>query len=203
VTPIVAHASRPKPGEVANGDRAFFRADGARLVAGVVDGLGHGPRAEEAALRAVETIEANCSASIDELFELAHRALRGTRGAALTIVTVDDAELVTAGVGNVALRVVSGTPIPYVSTPGIVGGQMRGIRVARASVRETTRLVLHSDGISHRFASAPYEDGGTEEIAARILAENAGSLDDATVVVIDLTFDRRSVSGVPSLAPRR
>jgi negative regulator of sigma-B (phosphoserine phosphatase) len=204
VTPIAAHASRPKPGEVANGDRAFFfRVDDARHVAGVVDGLGHGPRAEEAALRAVETVEANAGAAIDDLFEIVHKALRGTRGAALTLITVEGDALAAGGVGNVALRVLHGpTTLGYVATPGIVGGQMRGVRVSRARLDAQTRIVVHSDGISSRFPSEPFGAPPLEVASARLLAEHAGSLDDATVLVLDITPDRRPVSGAPPV-PRR
>jgi negative regulator of sigma-B (phosphoserine phosphatase) len=187
VTPRAEHASRPKPGEIVNGDRAFSCSNGLKLVAGVVDGLGHGPRAEEAALLAVAAIEGAVGAPVEELVDRAHRALRGTRGAAVTIVTVDGDRLETGGVGNVALRVVTGTHVPFVPTPGIVGSQMRKLRIARVRIAEATRLALQSDGISSRVPSASFEVGSPEEVSRRIVLDHASPLDDATVLVLDLT----------------
>ena len=49
MSPNVAHLSQPKPGEKANGDAVLVRRDGDALMLAVVDGLGHGPIAAEAA----------------------------------------------------------------------------------------------------------------------------------------------------------
>jgi hypothetical protein len=185
VTPIAAYASRPKPGETANGDRAFVRSTAHRFVAGVVDGLGHGPMAEEAAERAVAAVTTAGDVSVAALFDAAHAALRGTRGAALTLVLVEGARVTAAGVGNVALRTVRGAPLPFIGTPGIVGGNMRSVRVAEAHAAPT-RFVLHSDGVSSRFASEPFADGSPADASERLLAELAGTLDDATVLVVDV-----------------
>jgi len=92
--------SLPKSGETVNGDAWLSQttARGARIL--MVDGLGHGPIANDAAHAALEAFRAAPGESVEAAVETCHLALRSTRGAALAVTEVD----VEAGV--LALKVV-------------------------------------------------------------------------------------------------
>jgi hypothetical protein len=76
----VGHASLPKIGEYANGDRPFYREDGhGRHLFAVIDGLGHGPEAEAATLAGLRFLN---EVSLDTVLELLmpglHDSMRAT-----------------------------------------------------------------------------------------------------------------------------
>lgn len=184
-----AQRTRPCAGETANGDLALVLADEAREAFVVIDALGHGPRAEEVALAAAAALRgAPLSAGVEALFAVVHQALRGGRGAAMTAVWREGSLLRAAGVGNVGMRFVSGAPVSPLSlvpTDGVLGARARTLRVAEGHVT-SGRLVLHSDGISHRFDPARLAQGPLEDACARLLADHGVAHDDATVLIAEL-----------------
>src|SRR4051812_43219309 len=68
--------SRPRPGEELNGDAYFVSEHDGELLLAVVDGLGHGRGANEAALAAVETLEQWRGEPLQELVWGVHESLR-------------------------------------------------------------------------------------------------------------------------------
>jgi negative regulator of sigma-B (phosphoserine phosphatase) len=182
----VAQRSRPCQGETANGDRALAIVRPGETVLALVDGLGHGPLAEVAAMAAMSALEsAPAGIGVEALFALAHQALRGTRGAAMTVVRIDDLQLEAAGVGNVACRA-SAFSIPMLATPGIVGHSYRRLRVGHCDPPKAGRLILHSDGVSSSFHVDSLDMLDSEAACDRLMARFAAGHDDATVLVADL-----------------
>jgi phosphoserine phosphatase RsbX len=187
---VVHHRSRPKVGEVANGDAVLVQRwpEADRLV--VIDGLGHGQAASDASRTAVTALEAmGPEVQVDVLFDRLGRALRGGRGIALTLLERRGASLTAAGVGNVALRLTGSGTLPFISTPGILGGTVRRLRVAEGSVDGPLRAVLHSDGVSSRFQLESVSEGTPESVALRLMTEHAHDHDDASVLVVDFRPD--------------
>src|SRR5919107_2395749 len=94
--------SRPRPGEESNGDACFVSEHDGELLLAVVDGLGHGRGANEAASAAVETLEQWRGGPPQGLVLGVHEALRATRGAVMGAVVIHRARgsYVYAGVGN-------------------------------------------------------------------------------------------------------
>ena len=105
-------ASRCLRGETTSGDLAVLRLlpEGA-LLAGI-DGLGHGREAALAARRAGAVVRERPTADLVLLVQRCHDALRGTRGAAISLafVSAADGGLTWLGVGSVEGRVLSGDP---------------------------------------------------------------------------------------------
>ncbi|MFO0552304.1 MAG: hypothetical protein U0271_28210 [Polyangiaceae bacterium] len=159
----------------------------ARLLA-LIDGLGHGPAAELAATRAAEALVGLFGASevpsVLECFEVTGKALRSTRGAAMTVVVVHPSRVEIAGVGNVGLRT-SSLKIPFLATAGIVGAQHRPLRVAHMKTAPSGRVVMFSDGISSRFDMAALEGLAPDRACERLLSDHGADHDDATVLVAD------------------
>ncbi len=185
LTLVASALSRPKRGQLENGDTHVFRVDGDRYLLSVVDGLGHGPRARAVAEAAEEFLgRADLRQDALTLISSLHLALQGTRGAAAMLCVVDRGQLSGCGVGNVELRVV-GTKIPVQLSPGILGTQVRKYRVFEGTLRAGDRLILFSDGISARLPSQELTKLDPASVCAHAF-ERYTHDDDATILVADV-----------------
>jgi anti-sigma regulatory factor (Ser/Thr protein kinase) len=150
----------PAPNETECGDAwHLWLADG-RLSAMVVDGLGHGPLAAIAALRALQVIEEGAFDSPETYLLAAHLALRSSRGAALAVAEVHLAlgKLHYAGIGNIVGRVVgpAGLSQSLLSHNGIVGVEVRRPHQFEHPWQDGDLLIMHSDGLSERWNLIDY-----------------------------------------------
>src|SRR5262252_7016782 len=98
-----AMATRPLHGSPVCGDQAVVAELPHQVLVAVVDGLGHGAAAAEAAATAVSVLEHHAHEAIAVLVERCHAALVRTRGAALTVaaLSLQHETLTWLGVGNV------------------------------------------------------------------------------------------------------
>ena len=187
-----ASATRRRPGEIANGDLAVVALlpEGALFAA--IDGVGHGAEAARAARKAGEAVRESPSPDLVLMAERCHRALRNTRGAALSLALVSPVQsaLSWLGVGSVEGRVVSGDPSAtrlkgsLALGNGVPGHQLPSVRTATVDVLPGDVLVLATDGIEARFGDSLDISGSTQAISDRILADHGKLSDDALVVVV-------------------
>jgi serine phosphatase RsbU (regulator of sigma subunit) len=191
-------ASRPYPGEHVSGDTWAVQRAGYTCRIAVIDGLGHGPEAAAAAQAAREALAAHPDAGAVDGLEVCHRALVGTRGAAISIVVIDPqaARLTYAGVGNVEGRVWHGGREERLTIfRGIVGKTVPTVRPFTVALGEGWLVLLHTDGVSGRFAlpqAGPPGDEPPEALAERLLQDWGRERDDATLVIA------RAARGVPA-----
>ena len=179
------------PGEEQSGDDALVLADDDTALVAAVDGVGHGPRAREAAEAALASLRRDPRDDVVSLTERCHEALRATRGAAIGLALFRDAGTVTwLGVGNVTGRLVSAGALSapagrwLVSQSGIVGDDdLPPLHPATIQARRGDVLVLVTDGIDGAFGDGLGVSGTCEEIADRLLRDFARETDDALVVV--------------------
>jgi phosphoserine phosphatase RsbX len=187
-----AIATRCRRGETTSGDLAVvaFLPEGV-LVAGI-DGLGHGDEAARAARKAAEVLREGPSRDLVLLVERCHAALKGTRGAAISLAFVSpcDRGVTWLGVGNVEGRVLSGDPSairPKGSLPlgnGVPGHELPPVRATTLELRTGDILVLATDGVDAVFADSLDISGSTQAISERILADHWRPTDDAVVVAV-------------------
>ncbi|HET7543811.1 MAG TPA: SpoIIE family protein phosphatase [Polyangiaceae bacterium] len=183
---IAGSALRPRHGERVSGDAVVVRRDGKRLLFAVIDALGHGEHAHHAAELAVrELTRCELDLSAAELMKRVHAALRGSRGAAITLGVCQGSTIELVGVGNVELRC-GRCYIPFAPTPGIVGLRIRKLRVVRSELPKNARLFLFSDGISSRLDPETVAHLRAEEAAAALLACYGNANDDASVLCLFL-----------------
>ena len=183
-------AARPIPGEHVSGDRHVALA-GERLVVAVIDGLGHGPEAAHASARAADVLEAHPGERPDALLRRCHEELRSTRGAAITIASIDEAggEMTWVGVGNVQAAVLqshlspAGTREWVPLRGGVVGYLLPSLRPGTVHLHHDDVLVLATDGVRPVFGDWPGPAESPETVAARILEEQGRGTDDALVLV--------------------
>lgn len=182
--------SRPRPQETDNGDAYFIYSRGERTLYAVVDGLGHGSGAREAADVALGCLSEWRGEPLDQVFHAAHDVLRATRGAVMSavIIDVEAQSFQYAGVGNVLARVF-GAPerISPVNTNGTLGARLGQIRVWTYPWAAGTTCVMASDGLSATWEMDAYPGLLTRspQLLAGILLRDYGrDSDDATVMVI-------------------
>lgn len=179
--------SEPRKGEDENGDLALVRSHDARTLVVVVDGLGHGPRAREAAAAAeVYLREAPVPTTPDPLVGALHDALRGTRGAAMTVCLFEGVTVRGWGVGNVELRAAR-SEVPFVNGRGIVGVRYSRPRVFEADLVPGERVCLFTDGVSRRMSLSSVTDLSLEEARDALFERHAGGHDDATLVLCEVS----------------
>jgi serine phosphatase RsbU (regulator of sigma subunit) len=184
----VAAAARAYPGEPVNGDAWQVDRQGERVRISVIDGLGHGTEAARAASAAISFLEAHPDLDLAAAIEGCHRALAGTRGAAIGIATIDPSaqRLRFAGVGNIEARLWQGGQEKRLSSArGIVGATLPRIRPDELELEEVWRLVIHSDGVSARFRLGDLlqTHRTLQELSDAILTGWGRATDDVTVVV--------------------
>jgi anti-sigma regulatory factor (Ser/Thr protein kinase) len=181
------------PGEDVCGDgwRLSVNDDDGRLTLLIVDGLGHGPSANEAAQRACELFDGNTTASPHALVEAAHTRLSGTRGAAVAIASIDPSagKLAYAGVGNIAGTLISSPDARrgLFSHNGTVGHQVRKVQEFEYPWTPASVLIMHSDGLQTRWNLANYPGlirRHPAVIAGVLYRDFKRGRDDLTVVAV-------------------
>jgi len=185
----VAGVSVAMPGEDVCGDAWGVVTDRGRAMIGVMDGLGHGMYAAAAATAGIAAIASRTDGTSAEILTAIHAALRHTRGAAGTVVSIEPrGEVITvAGVGNVAAAVVAdGHVRQAVSLGGILGHDVRTFRQYQYPWPAGALLVMHSDGLVSHWSLDSYPGLRLRHpalVAAVLYRDYQRGRDDVTVVV--------------------
>jgi anti-sigma regulatory factor (Ser/Thr protein kinase) len=184
--------SRPAPYETLCGDRWRIaeRAGGVSVL--IADGLGHGPEAAAAADEAAAAFDQNPFCEPSQIIHRADGRMRGTRGGALAVATVDSRKgaMRYAGVGNIAghlrsSRLENGRGL--VSHNGTVGANMRKVQDFDYDCPGQSLLVMHSDGLQTRWDLDLYPGLSLRHpavIAGVLYRDFTRGRDDVTVVVV-------------------
>ncbi|HUE11562.1 MAG TPA: SpoIIE family protein phosphatase [Steroidobacteraceae bacterium] len=176
-------------GEIECGDTWRIADDGARVGMLIADGLGHGPLAATAARAAAKAFGERPFDEPSALMNSLHQALSGGRGAAAACARLRAADLQVdyAGVGNIC-----GTVATRERSRGMVSHNgTLGVQLLRSQQFEyewalDSRVVMHSDGVSARWALAAYPGlfGRHPAVVAGVLYRDfSRKRDDATVLV--------------------
>ena len=184
----VAAVCVPVRGERVNGDGWERIEEDGTLTILVVDGLGHGPPAYEAALCASEAFRKS-KGSPPERLRTIHDALKHTRGAAAAIAQLhpERGTMRFSGVGNISATMIDPSARrSAVSLYGIVGHEVREFREFSYPWSRQSCLIMHSDGITTRWDLDKYPGLLTHDpalIAGVLWKDHRRHNDDATVLV--------------------
>lgn len=181
--------NRNKPGNDVSGDTFLFHQNPESTLVALIDGLGSGLAAHEAAQGARQCVDRHAALPLTEILKLCHRALRGTRGVVMMLMRVDHqpAQVSFAGVGNIGVRVFSDPPIRPLSRNGIVGYRMNNVREFTYPYTKGDTFILYSDGVSTSFTVDESLVRGLPadlQQAAEEIADNFGKDDDIAVVIV-------------------
>ena len=186
----IAGMAIPYPGERVCGDGWSCHSQPERTITLLVDGLGHGWEASEAAKEAIETFRRRVELPPGQILHYLHEALRKTRGAVAAIAEIRPKEnsLVFAGVGNISCSLFSkDASQSFVSHNGTLGGRTSKIQEFRAAWPADAVLVLHSDGLQAKWDLTSYAGLASRHpaiIGGALLRDFRRQRDDASVVVV-------------------
>jgi anti-sigma regulatory factor (Ser/Thr protein kinase) len=185
----IAVVSEPIHGEQECGDGWDSRSAFDTVLLMVVDGLGHGILASEAAREAERIFALTRDVSLGSILNDTHNALRKTRGAAEAIakIEVDKKLLSFAGVGNISASIVSPqSSRSMASHNGTLGMNIDRVQEFTCPWHEDSVLVMHSDGLATRWDLKNYPGiwSKTPSVIAAVLHRDfSRHRDDVTVLV--------------------
>lgn len=191
-----AVAGRALPSETESGDgwavAEQFDADGrGTTLFAVIDGLGHGTEAAAATRAAVAALRGRAGQSPQSLLRRCHQTLSQTRGAAITLATIEHPQglMWWLGVGNVAASLVrsgpAGSAVHAVAMlrGGVVGQQLPDpLQPLSATMERGDLLLIGTDGLAPGFGESSRLAGPVTDIAEDLLTRCALSTDDALVL---------------------
>jgi anti-sigma regulatory factor (Ser/Thr protein kinase) len=159
------------------------------LRAMVVDGLGHGPFAEQAAREAVAVFRSQLTTGVASTLKLVDQALTKTRGAAGAIVELCPAKgrVTAAGVGNISMRLLNnGESKSFGCDNGTLGIGVPRIREFTQPWMDGNVLVMHSDGLKTHWNHDDYPGLARRHpglVAGLLYRDFRRERDDVTVIV--------------------
>ena len=179
-------------GELTSGDDAAFVRTASGLVVAVVDGLGHGEAAREAAERARDVLLAMPELEPAALLARIDAELARTRGAVMTIARIDEGlgQVALASVGNVSVQLVGPARAKRFGGSSYVLGSPGGARRVATEVHPMgarDALVVFSDGVTSRIDLTGDQGLLLEHpvvIAQRVVERFGRTNDDVTVLVV-------------------
>jgi negative regulator of sigma-B (phosphoserine phosphatase) len=191
-----AVAGMALPGQVRSGDLHVVKEfPGGALVA-VVDGLGHGEEAAEAAGMAVTTLGEHAEEPVEGLVRQCNENLRGTRGVAMSLVSLNaiGRTMSCLGVGNVeCILIRAGHAAPsresVMLRGGVVGYSLPPLRASVFPYSRGDTLIFATDGVGPGFVAGLSWRERPQQAADRILADFHKGNDDALVLVARVLGD--------------
>lgn len=151
----VTISTRPYPGFDVNGDSYLSIWQDDSLLVGVIDGLGHGEFAHQAAEKIKHYVISHSHLPLERIFLGASRESRAGRGGVMALgrLSVENRiiNLSYASIGNVEARVVGETVQTLPVRRGILGKGTIHPKVHKQKIQENDRLVFFSDGISTQW----------------------------------------------------
>ena len=175
-------------GEIECGDAWCLKQDSRGLALFVVDGLGHGTFAAEAARAAVGAFVLGPFAEPQEIMVRANGLMSKTRGGAAACARVIGDKVTFAGVGNISGTLISvGNSQGLMSHNGTLGLHKRLSPQFEYLRNPGALLIMHSDGLSARWDLKNRPDLLARHpaiIAAALYRDHGRERDDATVVVV-------------------
>jgi anti-sigma regulatory factor (Ser/Thr protein kinase) len=180
----------PVKGESVCGDGYFVQIGPGRSVYMMVDGLGHGPGAAEAAEEAIATMSRCANEPVTEIILRNHDALKKTRGAAFAVAIVDHERLIVTygGVGNISANLITGSSSrSLISQNGTLGAVLPRVpQEYTYPIEQNTSLLMFSDGLASKTSPIGYPglQNRHPAVAAGILYRDfSRKRDDASVML--------------------
>jgi len=186
-----AVAGAPIPGEKESGDLHLVEPFAHGVLLAVIDGLGHGVPAAEAARAAAGFMKMNPGESIIRMVLQCDKLLHRTRGVVMSLASINltDETLTWLGVGNVDGILFrsnhhSGAHSEFLNASrGVVGARLPALRAAVLPIARGDTLIFTTDGIRSGFDEGLPINNSPQQVAERILDRDGLDTDDSLVLV--------------------
>ena len=179
------------PGESVSGDQWSMICREGVLYVMMVDALGHGVLAHDAARAAIQSFADNGVDHPGAFLHRVHETLRSRRGAAIAVARCDfnRGTLTYAGIGNVAGVIIRMDERQHglVSHNGTVGAETITVKEFQYDWMPGEKLVMHTDGLRTRWILSERPGLAARHpavIAAVLHRDFLRGRDDATVLVL-------------------
>lgn len=180
------------PGQVRSGDAFLVEVTPTGVLVAMVDGLGHGEEAADVAELALVALRGAAGRPLVDCLMACHAALRGSRGAAVTLLSVDSdrRRLTWMAVGNVEAALFrpgrGGAPSTRWWVPlrgGVVGDRLPPLGESTTALAAGDTIVAATDGLSPAFVDAVDSSPSAAALTRRLHQGYARADDDALVLV--------------------
>src|SRR5882762_1922358 len=165
------------------------------VLVAAIDGIGHGEEAASVSKAAAALLRSSADEPIISLVERCHERLRGTRGAVLSLASIDPEHgmMTWLGVGNVQGVLMRGeakngnAQESLLLRAGVVGSQLPTLQATVIPIVRGDTLFFATDGVRTDFSSTLSARENPQRAADRILAQYRTGNDDALALVARLT----------------
>lgn len=183
-------AAQARPGQASSGDLHLVTPCKGGVLVAVVDGLGHGDEAGAAARQAANVLGEHAGESVTALVQHCHAALRQTRGAVMTLMSIEpeEARVIALGVGNVEAMLWRANPRiqprrhAVVLRPGVVGYQLPALQASVCPISPGDVGILATDGIREDFGDLVNPAEPVAQMVDRIMTGKFRGTDDGLVL---------------------
>ncbi len=157
-----------------------------------IDGIGHGDSAAAAAQIAAEVIRSHGTEPLEELAQICHHELRSTRGAVMSLASIDPrtGQMQWLGVGNVqgivqrAGSAMGTAQEALLLRAGVVGAQLPVVHSTSVTLQAGDTIVFATDGVQSEFVRDLSAIETPQRCADRIMKQHFRGNDDALVLVV-------------------
>ncbi len=185
----LAYFVRPSQGEVRSGDIVVVVEQASGLLIALVDVSGHGRKASALGDEIRSFILRHATSRLVELMTKLHERLRGTLGAAVSLLFLDlqGSGLSHCAVGNTAAMRVVGKAWRPISKVGVVGFRVQNLLEESTELSNGDVILLMTDGVAERMARQYVVENASlssSVIAQGLVATSGRAFDDASCVVL-------------------
>ena len=171
------------------GDIGMIKVYDKQCFLALIDGLGHGEIANEAASIAYDYLEKNFGDHLVELMRELHEKLKGTRGivAAFCHLNIETGDLRYVGIGNIRVKVQGTRNFSFVPRDGVVGYIIPTPSLHFHKLHLGDILLMYSDGIREHFNPLEHPglfSGTAQRIAESLLEKFGKKNDDASCIAL-------------------
>lgn len=181
--------TRAKSANIYNGDAINYIESDKKISLIIVDGLGHGIYASQAANLAISAHSENYERSLPDIVNIIHEKLIGSVGCQLMLMEIDKVNKIAhyLGVGNIRGFTIKSQNFSLLLTKdGTVGRKIPTLKVESIDLFQPTIIILHSDGISRSWSwdakKINIMQYGLNNIISEIMSSYRKLNDDASVI---------------------
>lgn len=187
-----ATATFTRPGERQSGDEHVVVSTPQGYLIAVIDAVGHGIEAAQAAAVAAACLKNDARSPLPQLVHCCHDKLKATRGVVMSLALFDPKKdtLAWLAVGNVeGILIHQDTEVPrenIVMRGGVVGSHLPALQPMLLPISRKDTLIFATDGIRLAFEHQLCVSRPVQEVADHICADHRTGTDDALVLVARL-----------------